>query len=112
MLADNNYGKSGIRLVKLFRHPDRHEIRDWTVAVRFEGGFEAAHAAGDNAEVLPTDTMKNTGYALAAGHPLDSIESFALHLSQHFLTGNATAMRVRTYMSERGWKALERPGRP
>ena len=112
MLGQNNYGKSGIRLVKLFRHPDRHEIRDLTVAVRFEGDFEAAHAAGDNAEVLPTDTMKNTVYALAADHPLDSIESFALHLSQHFLTENANVARVRIDVSERPWERLEVAGRP
>ena len=112
MLGQNNYGKAGIRLVKLFRHPDRHEIRDLTVAVRFEGDFEAAHAAGDNAEVLPTDTMKNTVYALAADHSLDSIESFALHLSQHFLTENSNVAQVRIDISERGWERLEVAGRP
>ena len=56
MLADNRYGKSGIRLVKLVRRRDRHEIRDLTVAVELEGDFEAAHASGDNSSVLPTDT--------------------------------------------------------
>jgi urate oxidase len=112
MLGQNNYGKSGIRLVKLVRHPDRHEIRDWTVAVRFEGDFEAAHTAGDNTEVLPTDTMKNTVYALAANHPLDSIESFALHLSQHFLTENVNVVRARIDISERAWERLEVAGRP
>jgi len=112
MLAENNYGKSGIRLVKLLRRPDRHEIRDLTVAVRFEGDFGAAHAAGDNSGVLPTDTMKNTVYALAADHPLDSIESFGLRLSEHFLTGNANVSRVGIDISEQAWDRLETSGRP
>src|SRR5712692_8965114 len=106
MLGENSYGKAGIRLVKLLRRPDRHEIRDLTVAVRFEGDFETAHAAGDNSGVLPTDTMKNTVYALAADHPLDSIESFGLRLSEHFLTGNANVSRVRIDISERAWDRL------
>ena len=88
MLGDNAYGKSGIRLVKLARRGDRHEIRDLTVAVRFEGHFEAAHDDGDNSAVLPTDTMKNTVYALAKDHRLDAIEPFALDLAAHFLENN------------------------
>ncbi|HXM76596.1 MAG TPA: urate oxidase, partial [Thermoanaerobaculia bacterium] len=80
MLAENSYGKSGIRLVKVIRREGGHRIRDLTVSIALEGDFEAAHVAGDNSAVLPTDTMKNTVYALARTHPVDSIESFALEL--------------------------------
>ena len=37
VLADNAYGKSGIRLVRVERSTARHQLRDWTVAVRFRG---------------------------------------------------------------------------
>src|SRR5262249_10595389 len=106
MLAENNYGKSGIRLVKVFRSPDRHEVRDLTIAVRFEGDFEAAHAAGDNSQVLPTDTMKNTVYALAADHSMDSIESFGLDLSAHFFRENSNVSQVRIDISELCWDRI------
>ena len=32
-LGANRYGKSGIRLVKVVRGPDRHQVRDLTVAI-------------------------------------------------------------------------------
>ncbi len=59
-LGSNSYGKSGIRLVRVARRGETHDLQDLTVAVRFEGDFESAHVAGDNSAVLPNDTMKNS----------------------------------------------------
>jgi urate oxidase len=83
-LGPNRYGKSGIRLVKLVRGPDRHQVRDLTVSVVLEGAFEAAHVEGDNAAVVATDTMKNTVYALAREHLVGPVEAFGLTLARHF----------------------------
>jgi urate oxidase len=110
MLAENNYGKQAIRLVTLRRHPDRHELKDVTVGIRFEGDFAAAYTEGDNQGVLPTDTMKNTVYALAAEHPFDDIEEFGLILSDHFLANNPRASRVRVELVEHLWEPLEASG--
>jgi urate oxidase len=106
VLAENNYGKSGIRLVKVARNGDRHEIHDLTVAVALHGEFVEAHVLGDNSAVLPTDTMKNTVYAFARQNPLDSIEAFALALSEHFLEASAAASRVRIAISRHLWERL------
>lgn len=105
-LGANRYGKSGIRLVKLVRHADRHELKDLTVSVAFEGRFEAAHTAGDNAAVLPTDTMKNTVYALAKQHTLEHIEAFGLALGDHFIAANPQVSRVVVEIRERMWERL------
>ncbi len=83
-LGPNRYGKSGIRLVKVVRGPDRHQVRDLTVSVALEGAFEAVHVAGDNSAVVATDTMKNTVYALAREHLVGPIEAFGLTLATHF----------------------------
>ena len=88
MLAESGYGKSGVRLVKVTRHGDRHDLKDLSVAIRFEGDYAASYIEGDNSGVLPTDTMKNTVYALAASHPVDEPEPFALTLASHFLDRN------------------------
>lgn len=106
-LGANRYGKSGIRVVKLVRHADRHELKDLTVSVAFEGEFEAAHVAGDNRAVLPTDTMKNTVYALAKQHALDHIESFGLAIGDHFIAKNPQVRRVVVEIRERMWERLE-----
>jgi urate oxidase len=105
-LAENAYGKQAVRLVMVRRHPDRHELKDVTVAVRFEGDFLAAYTDGDNQGVLPTDTMKNTVYALAAEHPFDDIESFGLALSEHFLSRNPRATRVDIELTEHLWEPI------
>jgi urate oxidase len=112
MLAENSYGKSGIRLVKLVRRPDRHEIVDLTVAVRLAGDFEAAHVSGDNSRVLPTDTMKNTVYALAADHSMMPFETFGLDLVAHFLAGDGELASVTVDLEEHPWEPLAVRGRP
>ena len=111
-LGANRYGKSGIRLVKLVRHPDRHDLKDLTVSVSFEGDFEVVHTVGDNSAVLPTDTMKNTVYALAKQHTLEHIEAFGLALGGHFLEANPQVSRVVVEIRERMWERVEAGGRP
>ncbi|MEP6800743.1 MAG: factor-independent urate hydroxylase [Acidobacteriota bacterium] len=106
MLAENSYGKSGIRLVHRSRRGDRDEIRDLTVAVALEGDFEAAHVHGDNSRVLPTDTMKNAVYGLARSRGIGAIESFGLLLADHFLGASEAASAVRVSISERPWERL------
>ena len=65
MLGAKRYGTSGIRLVRVDRSVARHELVDLTIDVRLEGDFDDAYVSGDNAAVLPTDTMRGTVYALA-----------------------------------------------
>jgi urate oxidase len=106
MLGANSYGKSGIRLVRLGRDGARHDVKDVTVSIRFEGEFAAAHAQGDNADVLPTDTMKNTVYALAKESAGGDVEDFGLALSSHFLRDNPQVSRVDVSIEERAWDRI------
>lgn len=106
VLADAAYGKSQVRLVKIERGPERHDVRDITVAIRLEGDFDAAYLAGDNSRVLPTDTMKNTVYSLAAGASLGAIELFGTRLATHFLEASPGAAAVRIDLAERAWRRI------
>ena len=106
-LAENSYGKSGIRLLKVSRNGEHHVIRDLTVAVALEGDFVRAHTEGDNSAVLPTDTMKNTVYAKAHELQLADIEPFGLALTQHFLAASPNTSRARVTIEEHGWRRLE-----
>jgi urate oxidase len=109
-LGNNRYGKAGVRLVKVARRGDRHELRDLTVAVALAGDFGAAHVTGDNARILPTDTMKNTVYALAKDQLAGSNEEFALLLGRHFLTA-APITSARIKMQEHLWRRIPVGGR-
>ncbi len=112
MLAESGYGKSSVRLVKVTRHGDRHDLKDLSVAIRFEGDYAASYIEGDNSGVLPTDTMKNTVYALAASHPVDEPEPFALTLASHFLDRNPRLANVRIDVTEHAWNRLTIGDRP
>jgi urate oxidase len=103
MLAETAYGKSSVRLVKVSRHGDRHDLTDLTVAIRFEGDYDESYTRGDNRDVLPTDTMKNTVYALAARHPVDEPETFGRLLAEHFLERNPRLRRVRIDLTQQPW---------
>ncbi len=105
MLSHAAYGKSRIRLVGVARHGDRHDVRDLTVAVRFEGEYDTSYTAGDNSDVLPTDTMKNTVYALASAG-VDEPESFGLTLASHFLDRNPRLQCVRIDFTEHLWRHI------
>ena len=111
-LAENNYGKSRVRLLRVSRQQGRHDIKELTVTIRFEGDFDAAHVHGDNRKILPTDTMKNTVYALARQHPIEPVEKFSLHLIDHFLTYNPQVSLVRIEVTETLWTRLPRGDKP
>jgi urate oxidase len=83
VLGQNQYGKAEVRLVKITRDTDRHQIQDLNVTSQLRGDFEAAHTAGDNAHVVATDTQKNTVYALARDG-VATTEEFLLRLGRHF----------------------------
>ena len=102
-LTSTSYGKSRIRLVQVLRHGDRHELRDLTVAVAFEGEYDTSYTEGDNADVLPTDTMKNTVYALAARDGTGEPEAFGILLGRHFLARNPRLSRVLVDLTDHGW---------
>lgn len=84
-IVENRYGKSKVRVARIVRNEDRHEFYEMTVAIALEGDFDSSYRDGDNSLVLPTDTMKNTVYALAKDPAVDHPESFALLLAEHFL---------------------------
>ena len=101
-LGDNRYGKSRIRLVTVRRDPDRHYLRDLTIAVALEGEFDAVHTHGDNAGVIATDTMKNTVYAFARDRLTGSPEAFGLELARHFACYDACGKAI-VDLSEHAW---------
>jgi len=111
VLSWNRYGKSRVRLVKLKRTRERHEIVDLTIDVQLEGAFDGVYVDGDNGPCLATDTMKNTVYAIARQDPIEHVEAFALRLADHF-GGKPAVTRARISAVEHRWDRLSAGGRP
>jgi len=110
MLVQSAYGKSRVRVVQVARHADRHDVSDLTVAVRFQGAYDESYTAGDNRDVLPTDTIKNTVDALAAGTGIVEPEALGLVLARHFLQGNPKLEEVWIDLTARQWARLRTDG--
>src|SRR5690349_20764797 len=102
-IAWNRYGKSSVRLVRVTRGAEAHDLIDLTIDVQLEGAFESVYE-GDNRTCLATDTMKNTVYALARD-PICSMESFALRLADHF-AAQPSVSAVRIGATEQLWTRL------
>ena len=105
-LTGTSYGKSRIRLVRLTRHGERHELRDFTVAIAFQGSYDTSYTDGDNRDVLPTDTMKNTVYALAARDGVGQPEAFGTLLGRHFLERNPKLTCVQVDLIDHAWAGI------
>jgi urate oxidase len=111
-ITENNYGKARVRLVKVARSGDFHELQNLTVRVAFEGEFTDVHTVGDNSAVLPTDTMKNTVYALAQEvAEIEEIEVFARRLGTHFLSNNAHVSKAIISIDQIEWRRVAPGGK-
>ena len=104
ILGKNQYGKAENRIVRIYRDTPRHEIHDVNVSTCLRGDFSAAHLAGDQSEVLPTDTQKQTAYAYAKEKGLTSIEDYGLALARHFVHDVEPVQGARIEIDEYAWQ--------
>jgi urate oxidase len=111
-LAENRYGKSRVRLMKVTRHEHGHDLREWTVEVLLKGDFDSAHLDGDNSKILPTDTMKNTVYSIARASTATSMEGYAKELADFLLKRNAQVESASIRIEGTMWKRLTVDGEP
>jgi urate oxidase len=108
----NRYGKSRVRLMRVTRHEDHHDVDEWTVQVLLTGDFETAHTLGDNSQILPTDTMKNTVYSVARDFTAGSMEDYAKQLVDFLLSRNLQVAKAEIVVESTLWKRLTVDGQP
>ena len=110
-LGPNQYGKAEVRVVAIDRSSPRHTLVDLNVSSSLRGDFTAAHTAGDNAHVLPTDTQKNTVFAFARDG-VGSPEEFGLRLARHFAGSYDWITGARVAVESYGWDRIAVGGQP
>lgn len=106
VLGPNQYGKAETRVVRIYRDTAQHEIRDLNVSTTLRGDFAAAHVRGDQAQVLPTDSQKNTCFAYASEHGVAAIEDYALALARHFVEDIEPVSSARVEVEEYAWERV------
>ncbi|WP_129843106.1 factor-independent urate hydroxylase [Streptomyces sp. RFCAC02] len=109
-LGPNQYGKAETRVLRVSRDGPVHHVRDLSVSCALSGDLAAAHLDGSNADVLPTDTMKNTVFAFAREHGIASPEAFAALLARHFVASLPAIDRARVRVEEYAWDRLPQAG--
>src|ERR1700761_537436 len=90
--------------MKVKRDRALHTVSEWKVEVLLSGDFASCFLTGDNSAILPTDTMKNTVYSRARESQAESIEDFALELSEFFLSRNPQVAAVDINISSTSWE--------
>ncbi|WP_338895351.1 urate oxidase [Streptomyces sp. TG1A-60] len=110
VLGQNQYGKAENRVVRITRDGATHHVKDLNVSVSLSGDMDEVHLSGSNANVLPTDTTKNTVYAFAKEHGIESAEQFGIHLARHFVTSQPAIHRARIRIEEYTWERIEHAG--
>ena len=111
-LADNCYGKSRVRLVRLNRCGADHEFQEWAVDVLLRGDFLACFAEGDNSRILATDTMKNIVYCVAQSLPPGVSRSLRNSLCEFILSGNPQVTESDVSVQQESWQHLAIGGKP
>ncbi|WP_328301554.1 urate oxidase [Streptomyces sp. NBC_00435] len=106
ILGQNQYGKAENRVVKITRDGDTHHIKDLNVSVALSGDMDDVHYSGSNANVLPTDTTKNTVYAFAKEYGIESAEQFGIHLARWFVNSQEPIQKARIRIEEYSWSRI------
>lgn len=111
-LKSQSYGKHQVRVSKVRRprtaaaNTEVHEFVEASVNIELQGDFDAAYTDGDNRSIVATDTCKNTVYALAKDHSLETLESFGLTIAEYFLAQFSHVESCQVALTERVWNRL------
>jgi urate oxidase len=112
IVGANQYGKAEVRMVAVDRSAPAHTFIDLNVGITLSGDLDDVHITGDNVNVVPTDTQKNTVFAFAREAPVGEIEEFGLRLARHFVGNFAPITRARVHIESAQWERIKVDGVP
>ncbi|XP_053324930.1 uricase-like [Spea bombifrons] len=104
------YGKDKVKVLQIRRSGKQHFIKEIEASVQLSLKSKKDYLYGDNSDIIPTDTIKNTVYALAKIKGIKTVEDFSVEICNHFLTSFGHVASVRVYIEEAPWKRLEKDG--
>ncbi|RDJ26908.1 urate oxidase [Bosea caraganae] len=111
-LIRNSYGKGRVRIMRVKRETDRHEVRELTVKALLTGDFAANYTSDDNSTAIATDTVKNIVNIVARDNVGAENEPYAAALAKYFLDHYLQVSQVDVTASETKWARLLVDGAP
>ena len=100
----SSYGESRLRMLRVLRRGDRHDPKDLTIGLRFEGPFDA---------MVPGETIKNLVHRVVRDqeHAAAAIESLGLTICEQILTRHPGIGLARVEITEQPWSRLDAGGK-
>lgn len=105
-IGTNRYGKGRVNVARVIHHKEYDDYRNVTVDVMLQGHFNDAFLSGDNHNIVPTDTMKNTVWAFAAEYLAGSIEDYGVALARHFVQDFEPVTAAEITLEEHIWQRV------
>ena len=111
-LIKNRYGKGRVRVMRIHRDGDRHEVSQLNVKAMIEGDFARAYTHADNSTSVSTDTIKNVVNIVARENTGLCTEEFCQVLAKKYLDLYPQVISVAITAHETKWSRLSFGGKP
>ncbi|KAG0237442.1 hypothetical protein BGW41_008384 [Actinomortierella wolfii] len=113
-LDKQEYGKKGVRLLKVYRDGNIHRAEELTVRILLSGpAFTSSYTEASNKAVVATDSMKNTVYVKAKfSKVVGTPELFAAELANHFLDQYSWVEGANVSIQRHRWARMVVDGKP
>ena len=111
-LIKNRYGKGRVRVMRIHREADRHEVSQLNIKAMVEGDFARAYTHADNSTSVSTDTIKNVVNVVARENTGLSPEEFCQVLAKKYFDSYPQIASVAITSHETKWSRLSFGGKP
>lgn len=107
------YGKQSVPVFKVTKTTGSvYEVSDLIVKIMLSGVIHDSWEKGMNGQILPTETQKNTCYAIACETSYTSPEDYAVALGSDILKRHHHIMGINIDIVERKWERIRSPLTP
>jgi urate oxidase len=111
-LIMNKYGKGRVRVMRIHRDGERHEVSQLNVLAMLDGDFAQTYTQADNSKTISTDTIKNVVNIVARENTGLSVEDFCQALAKKYLDSYPQVSSVAITTHETKWSRLSIGGKP
>src|SRR3981081_101689 len=103
-LIKNRYGKGRVRVMRIHRDGDRHEVSQLNVKAMIEGDFARTYTHADNSMSVSTDTIKTVVNIGARENTGLCAEEFCQVLAKKYLDSYPQVASVALTVHETNWR--------
>jgi len=111
-LIMNRYGKGRVRVMRIHRDGERHEVSQLNIKAMLDGDFARTFTHADNSNTVSTDTIKNVVNVVARENTGLCTEEFCQVLAKKYLDSYPQVASVAITAHETKWSRLSFAGKP